>query len=287
MVSQGRYGGCFHGASVVGRHLSGVHQFGAAGLAAGVGVAEHAGGVRRARFLGGRHFHHHRPGHGGVQPAERPADAQTGRRAGDGAERASDGAGAAGLFAEQVFPRSVSLCHSLRAGRGQRGRGAEQLRGPSLRQPPHELAALHVGRGHHRRAVCDGIRPHRRAGLERGLPLHRHFAVRHHAGGVPQPAVVEKARCADADGGHGGGRWAGAATQGGYKYPRGEGRDGGLLLLLRRGADDHAVGEQLSGPRARRGRGCGRRLCQSFLHWHHRGSGAERLFDHALLPTRR
>ena len=35
-----------------------------------------------------------------------------------------------GFFAEQVLSRPVPDGHPLRAGRGQRGRGAEQLRGP-------------------------------------------------------------------------------------------------------------------------------------------------------------
>src|SRR5699024_6180550 len=85
-----KFGRGYRGTAVVGRHLSSVHQSGSAGRAAGGGVAEHAGTVGHARIQRGRHFHHHRFGHGGVQLAERPADAQTGRGAGDGAERASD-----------------------------------------------------------------------------------------------------------------------------------------------------------------------------------------------------
>ena len=66
------------------------------------------------------------------------------------------------------------------------------------------------------------------------------------------------------------------------RIPGAKERDDRLLLLLRRGIDGNALGEQLPGAGARRGNGSRRRLCQSFLHWHHRGTGAERLFDHAL-----
>ena len=46
------------------------------------------------------------------------------------------------------------------------------LRCPALRKPPHELAALYVGRGHYHRPCGDGRGAFRRAGLEQRLPVY-------------------------------------------------------------------------------------------------------------------
>ena len=79
---------------------------------------------------------------------------------------------------------------ALRLGRGQRGCRPEQLCCPALRKPPHELAALYVGRGHYHRPCGDGCGAFRRAELEQRLPVHCPVPDRTFCRAFLQPAPV-------------------------------------------------------------------------------------------------
>lgn len=81
--------------------------------------------------------------------------------------------GAVRFFGLRPVLDALPVGYPLRLGRGQRGCRPEQLRCPALRKPPHELAALYVGRGHHHRPRGDGRGAFRRAELEQRLPVHR------------------------------------------------------------------------------------------------------------------
>ena len=105
----------------------------------------------------------------------------------------SVGMTAAALFGFSVSGQFWMLClwavpYGL--GRGQRGCRPEQLRCSALPEPPHELAALYVGRRHHHRPCGDGRGAFRRAGLEQRLPVHRPVPDRTFCRAFLQPAPV-------------------------------------------------------------------------------------------------
>ena len=183
-----------YGASAARRHLSGLHQPGAARLAAGVGVALDVRRVRGAGLLRRHHLDDHFGGDHRLQPEQRPADRPARPRPGDGPQRGADGGGAVRLFDRERILDALPVGGALRPRGGQRGRGPQQLRRPALRQPAHELAALHVGGGH-----PGGAQPHqlcavRRAGVAGRLPGHLADAAGPDGGAGVQPAAVEEKR---------------------------------------------------------------------------------------------
>ena len=129
-----------------------------------------------------------------LKPAVRQADETPRDRDAYGAERADDGGGAVRVFGQPLLRVALPLGHTLRARRRERGRIAKQLCRPALCEQAHELAALHVGAGSLRRTLCDGLRPIRRNGLERRLPLHSPVLGGAHRRPADKPATVEKAR---------------------------------------------------------------------------------------------
>ena len=103
-------------------------------------------------------------------------------------------AGLTGFFLQQFILDALPLGHSLRIGRRKCGRYPEQLCGPSLFQPPYELAALHVGRGCFGRTVSDGLSAVRRAALVPGIFVYRHRTNRSVRNIAAEPATVEANR---------------------------------------------------------------------------------------------
>ena len=105
-------------------------------------------GIWRTRVLCGHHLHDHRrwaPWYPACRATASPAD--WARAVVTAFSVLMTALALLGFSLSRSFCGPVPAGHPLRPRRGQRGRGAQQLRGPSLRQPPHELAALHVGRG--------------------------------------------------------------------------------------------------------------------------------------------
>ena len=83
--------------------------------------------------------------YGGVQPVLVPADEEAGHPGGDGGQRVPHRRGAAGVLLRQPVLDAAGAGGALRpGGRGYRRR-AEQLCGPALHLPAHELAPLFLG----------------------------------------------------------------------------------------------------------------------------------------------
>lgn len=155
---------------------------------------------------------------------------------------------------------------ALRPGRGQRRCRPEQLRRPALPAPPHELAALYVGRGYHHRPRGDGRGAFRRTGLEQRLPVHCPVPDRTDCCAFLQPApVAQTPRCRP--GRH---RAQGADPAAGVRAAGREGSDALLLLLLRAGDHCRALGKQLPDPCAAGARPDGCQLCQPVLYRHYK-----------------
>lgn len=136
-------------------------------------MAHHVPPAGRPLLLRGYPVHDHLAGHHRFQPEQRPAHPGAGHGQGDRPQRGHDRCGAVRFFGLRPVLDALSVGCPLRLGRGQRGCRPEQLRCPALRKPPHELAALYVGRGHHHRPRGDGHSTFRRTGLEQRLPVHR------------------------------------------------------------------------------------------------------------------
>ena len=83
---------------------------------------------------------------------ERPAYPEIRRRQGHAGECGDDRRRTVRLFAEQLLLDAVPVGDPL-ASAPAAGRRAQQLSRAALCEPPHELAALHVGRRHHGRAT--------------------------------------------------------------------------------------------------------------------------------------
>ena len=218
-------------ASSAGDYISGLHQPGTSGFAAGFCVAFDVRGAWRAGVVRRRDIRHHIGGDHILKPAVRQADETPRDRGSYGAERADDGGGAVRVFGQPLLRGALPLGHTLRARRRERGRLAKQLCRPALREQAHELAALHVGAGRLRRTLCDGLRPIRRNGLERRLPLHSPVPGGAHRRPADKPATVEKARRREP--GDGRCRRRSLVPAGNSPRTRGEGDYGGVFLLLR------------------------------------------------------
>ena len=91
-------------------------------------------------------------------------------------QRGHDGGGAVRLLRQQFVLGFVPVGHSLRPRCRERGYGPQQLRGAPLRQPPHELAPLHVGHRCLSRAVHHGGCLDARRRVADGLPYHQRDA---------------------------------------------------------------------------------------------------------------
>ena len=128
------------------------YQPGPAGCPAGCGLAQHVPGLGRGPVLGGHDLHDHLRRYSSVQPGQRRPYRSAWPRQGHGHQRGHDGRSAVWLFHLHGVLAALSVGRALRPGRGQRGCRPQQLRCPALREPPHELAALHVGPGRQRRA---------------------------------------------------------------------------------------------------------------------------------------
>ena len=265
-------------ASSAGDYISGLHQSGTSGFAAWLCVAFDVRGAWRAGVVRRRDIRHHIGGDHILQPAMRQADEAPRNRGAHGAERADDGGGAVRVFGQPLLRGALPLGHTLRAGRGERGRLAQQLCRPALREQAHELAALHVGAGSLRRTLCDGLRPVRRNGLERRLPVHSPVPGGAHRRIADKPALVEKTRRRSPGGGRR--RRGGSVPAGNCPRERGEGDYGGVFLLLRNRADSRALGGQLSCAALGHGRRKGGLAGRHVLYRHNDWQGAERLPDH-------
>ena len=163
----------FHDTAFAANYLPGLYQPWPAGFSAGVCMAHHVPPAGRPLLLRGYPVHDHLAGHHRFQPEQRPAHPGAGHGQGDRPQRGHDRCGAVRLLGLRPVLDALPVGCSLRLGRGQRGCCPEQLRCPALRKPPHELAALYVGRGHHHRPCGDGRGAFRRAELEQRLPVHR------------------------------------------------------------------------------------------------------------------
>ena len=157
------------------------------------GLAQHVPGLGRGPVLGGHDLHDHLRRYSSVQPGQRRPYRPAWPRQGHGHQRGHDGRSAVWLFHLHGVLAALSVGRALRPGRGQRGCRPQQLRCPALREPPHELAALHVGPGRQRRAGHYGLGAGPQQLAERlphyfcaagGADGHHHF----------QPAAVEKNR---------------------------------------------------------------------------------------------
>ena len=154
-------------------YLLSLYQSWSARFPAGFCMAHHVPPAGRSLLLRGHPVHDHLAGHHRFQPEQRPAHPGTGHGQGDRPQRGHDRCGAVRFLGLRPVLDALPVGCSLRLGRGQRGCRPEQLRCPALRKPPHELAALYVGRGHHHRPCGDGRGAFRRAELEQRLPVHR------------------------------------------------------------------------------------------------------------------
>ena len=225
------------------RHLPVLHQPGSAGRPAGLRLAHHIRGAGGPGVLHGDHLHDHLRRHRRLQPLQRPADPAAGRRRGHRPQRGRHRRRPPRLLRQPLLPGPVPVGGALRPGGGQRGRGAEQLCGPPLHQPPHELAPLHVGHwgfpGPLRHDLCPGRRP----GVEHGLPVHQLPADRSDSDPGAESGSVEGPV-------RGGGKWRGTGPPPapGHHGSRNPGDDAAVLLLLRPGDHCGTVGQQLPGP---------------------------------------
>ena len=171
-------------------YLLGFYQPWSAGFPAGVCMAHHVPPAGRSLLLRGHSIHDHLTGHHRFQPEQRPTHPGTGHGQGDRPQRGHDRCGAVRLLGLRSVLDALPVGCALRSGRGQRGCRPEQLRCPALRKPPHELAALYVGRGHHHWPCGDGCSAFRRAELEQRLPVHRPVPDRTFCRAFLQPAPV-------------------------------------------------------------------------------------------------
>lgn len=162
-----------YGTAFAAYHLLGFYQSWSARFPAGICMAHHVPPAGRPLLLRGHPVHDHLAGHHRFQPEQRPTHPGTGHGQGDRPQRWHDRCGAVRFFGLRPVLDALPVGYPLRLGRGQRGCRPEQLRCPALRKPPHELAALYVGRGHHHRPRGDGRGAFRRAELEQRLPVHR------------------------------------------------------------------------------------------------------------------
>ncbi len=154
-------------------------------------MAHHERRPERADFLGRRHLHDDLRGHHRVRAAFRPHDPALRRRQGHCGVRGADGVRIAGIFLRAELLDAAGARHSLWLGCGRRRCGAQQLCRHSLRKPPHELAARHVGIRYADRSVHHELRVGSGAGMVVGLSIHLHPAVRIDRGVGRQPALVE------------------------------------------------------------------------------------------------
>ena len=171
-------------------HLLGLYQPWPAGFSAGVCMAHHVPPAGRPLLLRGHPVHDHLAGHHRFQPEQRPAHPGAGHGQSDRPQRGHDRCGAVRFLGLRPVLDALSVGCPLRSGCGQRGCRPEQLRCPALRKPPHELAALYVGRGHYHRPCGDGRSAFRRAELEQRLPVHRPVPDRTDCRAFLQPAPV-------------------------------------------------------------------------------------------------
>ena len=238
-------------------------------------MAHHVPPAGRSLLLRGHPVHDHLAGHHRFQPEQRPAHPGTGHGQGDRPQRGHDRCGAVRFLGLRPVLDALSVGCPLRLGRGQRGCRPEQLRCPALRKPPHELAALYVGRGHHHRPCGDGRGAFRRAELEQRLPVYRPVPDRTDCRAFLQPTPVAQT-LRRRPGRH---RAQGADPAAGVRAAGREGSDALLFLLLRAGDHRRALGKQLPDPCAAGACPDGCQLCQPVLYRHHGGAGRLRLSD--------
>ncbi len=175
----------------LGHHLHRVYQPRFAGLIARGRLAGHARGSGRAAVLCGHHLDDHRPRNGHLEPAKRPADTIARHGQGDGDQRRHDGCCPVRLRGLQRVLDALPLGHPIWPRCWRRRCRIEQLRGASLQELAHELAALHVGRWRGDGTVYHGHGAGDGEGLARRLPHHRGDAGRidHHP--IREPAALE------------------------------------------------------------------------------------------------
>lgn len=247
-------------------YLLGLYQPWPAGLPVGVCMAHHVPPAGRSLLLRRHPVHDHLAGHHRFQPEQRPAHPGAGHGQGDRPQRGHDRCGAVWFLGLRPVLDALSVGCPLRSGRGQRGCRPEQLRRPALPEPPHELAALYVGRGYHHRPYGDGRGAFRRAELEQRLPVHRPVPDRTDCCAFLQPApVAQTPRCRP--GRH---RGQGADPAAGVRAAGRKGSDALLLLLLCTGDHCRALGKQLPDPCAAGARPDGCQLCQPVLYRHYK-----------------
>ena len=163
--------------------------------AVGLGLARH---VRRVgRLRGGRkhhHDYHHRLdhrldlGHGAAfaPPGNRQAHGDLGRH---------DRRRYPGLCCQHEPLAAVPFGRALWPGRRRGRRVPQQLRGPSLRSAPHELASLLLGDWRQREPRDHGLGPRRPLELARRLHRRWYCPGLHDGRVVLLAAVVEKGLC--------------------------------------------------------------------------------------------
>ena len=158
------------------------------------------------------------------------------------------------------------------------GCSTQQLCSAPFCQPPHELAPLYVGDRSFGRALHHGrgaFFPCRVADGVSGHQCDADGADDHYS--AEPPALENEIGCECRGAGSSSGRSADPETD--FPDLRRKRGSGYIFLLLLSGADHQSVGQQLSGAEQGNRAGDRRRLCQSFLCRHHRGTGVVRLPD--------
>ena len=229
--------------------------------------------VRGAGVQHGAHLYDHLRRDDPFQPEQQPPDPGTGRRQGDPAQHRTHRHRPAGVRDVPQPVAALLLGCPLRAGRRQCGCCAQQLCSAALCQPPYELAALYVGRGHHHRTLADQRSPDRRSWLERRLSADRSGAGADRGGPAAQPAPLGTSDFR---------QWLGDRDRrpfpaGGAGDPRCKRSDALLFWLLRLGEHRWSVGRQLSDLSPGYPRRDGRRFCGAVLSGHHRRAGGQRM----------
>ena len=142
-------------------------------------------------------------------------------------------------FANQFWMLLVLAVALRPGGRGYRRR-AEQLCGPALHLPAHELAPLFLGGGDHCEPLCDELVPDHGL-VAHGVPHHRAHPAGHRRAAAAHPGGVEGE---PAQGGH---QCPGQGAHFRPEDPGGAGAAVGIPLLLRGGGHHHELGQHLPG----------------------------------------
>ena len=166
----------FHGAAF--NHLHFLYQPGPARFAAGQRMASDEHGALCPAVGSGPRADADFLLHDCVKPEQRAAHPPVWHGQAHGRFRDDDGAGASGLFPCPALRMAAHHGDPAGAGRGRGGCGAQQLCRPALPGPAHELAALLLGSGHHRRADGPLRLPFNGMGMAGRIPHNRPDAVR-------------------------------------------------------------------------------------------------------------